>query len=142
MALPTTYESVTPAAAERPNSRSRLTRVMAGAAVMLAVATPIALAGQSTEQAELVAVKKNPLTALAVNFLKSGGSMTVSDINKDIKAFTANPHTELLFPGRTQMLASGPEAPTQSLGENRTNEKSPCSSHVLISIIALASCWC
>ena len=123
MALPTTYESVTPAAAERPNSRSRLTRVMAGAAVMLAVATLIALAGQSTEQTELVAVNKNPLNALAVDFLKSGASMTVSDINKDIKAFTANPHTELLFPGRTQMLASGPEAPTQSLGENGANRK-------------------
>ena len=122
MALPTTYESVTPAAAERPNSRSRLTRVLAGAAVMLAVATLIALAGQSTEQTELVAVNKNPLNALAVDFLKSGASMTVSDINKDIKAFTANPHTELLFPGRTQMLASGPE-PTQSLGENRQNRK-------------------
>lgn len=90
---------------------------------MLAVATLIALAGQSTEQTELVAVNKNPLNALAVDFLKSGASMTVSDINKDIKAFTANPHTELLFPGRTQMLASGPEAPTQSLGENRANRK-------------------
>ena len=107
MALPTTYESVTPAAAERPNSRSRLTRVMAGAAVMLAVATLIALAGQSTEQTELVAVNKNPLNALAVDFLKSGASMTVSDINKDIKAFTANPHTELLFPGRSVAILAG-----------------------------------
>lgn len=112
MALPTSYESVHPVAAGRPG-RSRVARVVAGAAAILALTAVVAFVGQATEQARSGPVgllaRGQSLNTLAVDFLQNADSMSVQDIQTQLSAFAKNPHTELKFPAPTMMLASGPQ---------------------------------
>lgn len=112
MALPTTYESVGPVAAARPN-RSRMARVLSGAAVMLAITALVALAGQSTEQqrSSLIAVSpRSPINSIALEFLRNGAQMSVADIGKQMAALAKNPGAKLSFPARTMILAAAPKS--------------------------------
>ena len=106
MALPTTYESVGPVATSRP-ARSRVARVVAGSAVILFAAACVAFAGQATEQApaELIANDVHPMHSLAMDFLKHGQLMSVTQIQTQLDDFTKNPGAQLQFPARTMMLA-------------------------------------
>jgi hypothetical protein len=119
MALPTSYESVSPAAARRP-ARSRVVRVVAGTAAVLALTALVALVGQSTEQARRALLSKDhELNTLALDFLKHGAQMSVQDIQTQLAAFTKSPNVaELKFPtgdGRAMMLAAVPRKATQKL---------------------------
>ena len=118
MALPT-YESVSPAAARRP-ARSRVVRVVAGTAVVLAITALVALVGQSTEQARPALLSKDRvLNTLALDFLKHGAQMSVQDIQTQLAAFTKSPNVaELKFPAgdsRAMMLAAVPRKAMQKL---------------------------
>ena len=110
-ALPTSYEAVQPAAG-RPG-RSRVARVVAGCAVILALTAVVALVGQTTEDARSSPVgllaRGQSLNALAVDFLRNADSMSVQDIQTQLSALTKNPRAELKFPAPTMMLASGPQ---------------------------------
>ena len=112
MAIGVSYESVHPVAAGRPG-RSRVARVVAGAAAILALAAVVAFAGQTTEQARAGPVgllaRGQSLNALAIDFLQNANSMSVQDIHAKLSAFAKNPNTELTFPAPTMMLASGPQ---------------------------------
>ena len=120
MALPT-YESVAAAPSERPK-RSRVSRALACAAVILAVAAVVALAGQATEQgrASLVAVQpQSSLDELAQEFLDHGARMSVTDIKTQLAAFARNPGATLKFPkARTMMLADAPSRSQALAGES------------------------
>lgn len=126
MALPTSYESVSPGAARRPAS-SRAVRVIAGTAAVLALTALVALVGQSTEQARPALLSKDHvLNTLALDFLKHGAQMSVPEIQTQLAAFTKSPSVaELKFPagdGRAMMLAAVPRKATQKLEEEQKLE--------------------
>ena len=108
MALPVSYESVSPVGSTR-QSRSRVIRVIAGAAVMLVLTALVALAGQSTEgRSALLSTKatkgSSALDTLAGDFLQHGASMSVKEIKAQLDAFTKE--SIFLFP--TSWLRSKP----------------------------------
>jgi len=82
-------------------------RVVAGSAVILFAAACVAFAGQATEQApaELIANDVHPMHSLAMDFLKHGQLMSVTQIQTQLDDFTKNPGAQLQFPARTMMLA-------------------------------------
>ena len=121
------YDAIDPADTSRPTARKKWLRLLSVTSVFAAVAGLVALAGQSTEQsAALLAVNnKDPLNALALQFLRSGESMTLQDMQSAVQAFSHNPQAEPSFPARTVMLVG-----FDRVTEKKAQHAYPWSAHV------------
>jgi hypothetical protein len=121
------YDAVDPAATRRPTARKKWLRMLSVISFFAAVAGLVALAGQSTEQsaALLTVNSKHPLNALALQFLRSGESMTLQDMQSAVQEFSHNPQAEPSFPARTVMLVG-----FDKVSEKKAHHAYPWSAHV------------